>query len=145
MFSGDMPTDNATLKIVTNREVLAIQERSIRNKQLSNVAKCSSSNDSYVCSEVIWVADCIDDPDHVKYVAFFWTGSGNATIDLPIVQLGKKFTNGAPVFVRDLWRNEDLPQVTGGSLVANLRSHDVLLLRVSLNKWRRPREDGHEV
>jgi alpha-galactosidase len=133
MFSGDMPTDDATLKIVTNREVLAIQDHSVNNKQLSNVAKCSSySNDSYACSEVIWVADCSDDPtNHGKYVAFFWTGSGNTTIKLPVVQLGGSFTTGKPVIVRDLWRNEDLPRVTDGSLVANLGPHDVLLLRVS--------------
>lgn len=133
MFSGDMPTDDATLKIVTNREVLAIQDHSVNNKQLSNVAKCSSySNDSYACSEVIWVADCSDDPtNHGKYVAFFWTGSGNTTIKLPVVQLGGSFTTGKPVIARDLWRNEDLPRVTDGSLVANLGPHDVLLLRVS--------------
>ena len=132
MFSGDMPTDDATLKIVTNREVLAIQERSVGNRQLSNVAKCSSSNESYACSEVIWVADCSDDPQHGKYVAFFWTGTGNTTIVLPLGKLGGIFTGGRQsVIARDLWRNEDLPRVTGGSLVADLGSHDVLLLRVS--------------
>jgi hypothetical protein len=132
MFSGDLPTDNATLKIVTNEEVLAIQEHSQNNRQLSNVAKCGSSNESYVCSEVIWVADRSDgDTDDGKYVAFFWTGSGNTTIVLELSQLGGAFANAQAVSVRDLWRKEDMPHVIDGSLAAKLGPHDVLLLRVA--------------
>ena len=78
---------------------------------------------------MIWVADCSDDPKHGKYVAIFWTGSGNTTIIMPVADLG--FASEKPLIVRDLWRKEDLPGVTDGSLVANLGSHDVLLLRVS--------------
>ena len=52
-----MPTDEATLKIVTNSEVLAIQESSTNGREVSNVAHCNATAAAYKCNEVVWAAD----------------------------------------------------------------------------------------
>ena len=71
MFSGDMPTTDATLKIVTNAEVLAIQESSSGGHEVSNVLgpNCSHPPAAYQCNQVVWAAE---DGSGGHYLAVFW-------------------------------------------------------------------------
>lgn len=128
MFSGDMPTDEATLKIVTNQEVLAIQTSSSNNRQVYNKAQCVHITDeSYQCSEVVWAAD---DGAGGQYVAVFWTGlsaNRNVTVSLSAVR-----SSGQGAKVRELWKGVDLPPVAaGGSLTVTLQGGDVALFQLS--------------
>lgn len=123
---GDMPTDDATLKIVTNLEVLAIQESSTKGREVSNVARCEAPVAAYKCNEVVWAAE---DGVGGQYVAIFWTGSGNRTVRVSLAGIR---SSGAKV--RDLWKLQDTQAVAaGGSLTAHLLSGDVALLRLSSN------------
>ena len=126
MFSGDMPTDDATLKIVTNTEVLAIQESSSGGHELSNVLgpNCTHAIAEYQCNEVVWAAD---DGAGGHYLAVFWTGGGNVTASVP---LSKVHAGGAKV--RDLWKQRDLPPLSaGGSLRVDLQGGDVGLFHLT--------------
>ena len=119
-----MPTDEATLKIVTNSEVLAIQESSTNGREVSNVAHCNATAAAYKCNEVVWAAD---DGAGGQYVAVFWTGTGSRTIHIPLVGI-----RSSSAHVRDLWKHQDLePVVAGGTLVAHLLGGDVALFRLS--------------
>jgi hypothetical protein len=130
MFSGDMPTDEATLKIVTNTKVLAIQHASRNNRQISNVVAaatspggCKAANTSYKCNEVVWAAD---DGSGGQYVALFWTGSGNRTVTVPVVSV-----RSSAATVHDLWNGEKSEVEAGGSLTAHLQGGDVALFRLT--------------
>ena len=132
-FSGDMPTDEATLRIVTNTEVLAIQHSSRNNQQLSNTVAavasaggCKTANTTFECNEVVWVAD---DGSGGQYVALFWTGAGNRTISTPIAVVRSSAAN---VHVRDLWARKDVGRVeAGGLLTAHLQGGDVALFHLT--------------
>ena len=119
-----MPTDDATLKIVTNSEVLAIQESSTNGREVTNVAHCNATAAAYTCNEVIWAAD---DGAGGQYVAAFWTGTGSRTVHVPLAKI-----RSSSAHVRDLWKLQDLEPITaGGSLVAHLLAGDVALFRLS--------------
>ena len=119
-----MPTDDATLKIVTNVEVLAIQESSTNGREVSNTARCNVSAAAYKCNEVVWAAD---DGAGGQYVAVFWTGTGSRTVHVPIAGI-----RASGAHVRDLWKLQDLaPVAAGGSLAVQLLGGDVALFRLS--------------
>ena len=112
-----MPTDDATVKIVTNEEVLAIQTSSSNNRQVSNkvpqgIQQCVNiTAESYECSEVVWVAD---DGAGGQYVAVFWTGlSANRTVTVPLSAVRG---SGQGAKVRELWGGADLPPVADRGL-----------------------------
>eukprot|EP01052_Picozoa_sp_SAG31_P037895 SAG31_NODE_4967_length_2829_cov_3.589744_3_plen_126_part_00 len=119
-----MPTDDATLKIVTNAEVLAIQQSSTNGREVSNVVRCDAPTAAYKCNEVVWAAD---DGVGGQYIAAFWTGFGSRTVRIPLASIR---SSGA--HVRDLWKLQDLkPVAPGGSLVAHLLGGDVALFRLT--------------
>ena len=119
-----MPTDDATLKIVTNVEVLAIQESSTNGREVTNVVRCNAPAAAYKCNEVVWSAD---DGAGGQYVAVFWTGTGPRTVHVPLVGIR---SSGA--HVRDLWKLQDLgPVAPGGSLVPQLLGGDVALFHLT--------------
>jgi len=114
--------DEATLALVTNDDVLAVDQQSRNNRQLF-------AHDGYIA----WVADVPGSPD--KYLAIFNTndppktdgataGDGGATISIPLAQLG--FEGGGSV--RDLWRREDLGNVSG-DLTPRIAGHGAALYR----------------
>jgi hypothetical protein len=139
MFGGDMPSnDDFTLKLITNDEVLAVNQRSTGGHELFN-------RDGLVA----WVADVPDSQD--KYLALFNPGAaparrgrrgrrqagGDASGSQPappeakevratFVELGL----AGPCRVRDLWEKNDLGEFNDG-FAAQIRPHGAGLYRVS--------------
>jgi len=106
MHGGDLTaTDDLTLSLLTNDEVLAVNQRSENNRQLFR------TEDGLIA----WVADVPGSPD--KYLALFNTRDAGketprgATVPIP-VRLTDLGFNG-PVKVRDLWAKKDLDRVSG--------------------------------
>jgi len=138
IYGGNMPQNDAfTLSLLTNDEVLAVNQKSTNNKQVFNQD-----------NKVAWVADVPDSKD--KYVALFNTspapaggargGRGGAPAAAPAIpqiadpvaikvtldELGLK----GPVTVRDLWNRKDPGPMTD-AVAATVNSHGAVLYRVS--------------
>jgi alpha-galactosidase len=115
MFGGHLPDNDAfTLWLITNDEVLAVDQRSTGGRQLS-----ANGN------QIVWVADA--SAPRAKYVAFFNIGdTEEERIHLDWTDLGLT----GPCEVRDLWARKDIGRVTGGSTVA-VRPHGSVLYRVT--------------
>jgi alpha-galactosidase len=133
MFGGDLPSnDEFTLKLITNDEVLAINQHSTGGRELWNREGLAA-----------WVADAPESQD--KYLAFFNIGdaprrgrgrrgrrsgaeaaapAGRAPDDV-----GELGFDGA-CRVRDLWAGEDLGEFAD-SFAASIRPHAAGLYRVS--------------
>lgn len=97
MHGGDMTkTDDFTLSLLTNDEVIAVNQHSENNRQLFR------TDDGLIA----WVADIPNSAS--KYLAVFNTRDGKAdeksAIPVALADLG---LNGA-VVVRDLWQKKDL-------------------------------------
>ena len=97
MHGGDMTkTDDFTLSLLTNEEVIAVNQHSANNRQLFR------TDDGLIA----WVADIPNSAS--KYLAVFNTRDGKAnekaTIPVTLADLG---LNGA-VKARDLWQKNDL-------------------------------------
>ena len=114
IHGGDMTQmDAATLAFLTNDEVLAVNQRSTRNRQLYR------SGDL-----VVWTADSEDSGD--KYLALFNTGSASANVPVTLSTLGY---SGA-VQVRSLWDQTELGSFTG-TFSRSIASHGGALYRLS--------------
>lgn len=122
IYGGDMTrTDPATLALLTNDEVLAVNQRSANNRQLFR------GDDGMIA----WIADVPGSAD--KYLAVFNTrdaavaagAAATAPVRVPLADLG--FGGGARV--RDLWRAQDLGTVRG-ALVADVPFHGARLYRI---------------
>jgi hypothetical protein len=63
-----------------------------------------------------------------RYVAVFWTGTGNRTVHVPLT--GIRSTSAT---VRDVWARESLPGVVpaGGALIAHVDAGGAALFRLS--------------
>jgi alpha-galactosidase len=106
MFGGNMPdNDPYTLSLLTNEEVLAVDQDSANNRELS-------AKDGLI----VWAADVPDSKD--KYVALFNTRDpGSVAVTVTWAELGCTGTHE----VRDLWARKDLgpfkdrvsPQIPG--------------------------------
>ncbi len=116
--------DDATVELITNDEVLAVDQRSTNNHQLF-------ARDGFIA----WTADVPDSAD--KYLAVFNTNdprkptdaaveAGVATITIPLADLGLPVAGRA----RDLWRREDLGTVTG-EITPGIVGHGAVLFRLS--------------
>lgn len=141
IMGGNLPrNDDFTLSLLTNDEVLAVNQNSTNNRQLFHTNNA-----------VAWIADVPGSND--RYVALFNTspapvagarrGGGPAAsastsapaadstatqlmeISAQIVDLGFS----GPVKVRDLWNHTDLGVVTG-TLTRTINSHGAGLFRV---------------
>ena len=92
MFGGDLPTnDEFTLSLLTNDEVLAVNQHSANNKQLKNEEGL-----------IVWSADVPDSED--KYVALFNTNDSipsELSVSLTELSISGKYS------VKDLWSKED--------------------------------------
>ena len=98
MMGGDLPTlDAATLELLTNAEVLAVDQHSANNRELFTRG-----------NQVAWTADAPGSRD--KYVAVFNLDDhkpAHVTVRWSELGLSGKCT------VRDLWAKKDLGSVDG--------------------------------
>lgn len=114
MFGGNLPdNDKFTLSLITNKDVLKVNQYSINNHQLSR--------DSDL---IIWTADNPDTDD--KYVAFFNASElPEAEILVKFEQLGLSGTHT----VKDLWTGKKLGKLTG-SFSVSISRHGAGLYRI---------------
>jgi alpha-galactosidase len=114
MFGGHLPSNDAfTLALITNPEVLAIDQDSSGNHQ------------SYAQGDTIaWTADAPG--KRGKYVAVFNIGDDPVDLDLSWADVGVKTGEAA---VRDLWGRKDIG--TAARLQTTLPPHASILYRVS--------------
>ena len=113
MFGGDMKKlDPFTLSLLTNDEVLAVDQNSLNNRPLFDAD-----------GKIAWTADVPGSAD--RYLAVFNTG------DLPVpvaVDLGNiGLTEGGRV--RDLWAHADLGRV-GRAFSPVVNAHGAVLFRI---------------
>ncbi len=113
MFGGDLPqTDAATLELITNARVIAINQRSSNNRLLVDG------------QFPVWAADSPN--PKIKYLALFNRSDHSAAVNLSLSEIGIK-TCG----VTDLWKGQDRG-LTTGNLVRTVPSHGVALLEISV-------------
>ncbi len=97
MFGGDLPTnDEFTFSLLTNDEVLNVNQNSSKNKQLK------AEN-----GLIVWTADVPKTDD--KYVAFFNindTGDSEISVSLEELKISGTYT------IKDLWNKENYGSVT---------------------------------
>ena len=116
IHGGDMTQMDAfTLSLLTNDEVLAVNQHSTHNRQLFR------SGDL-----VAWVADAEGSAD--KYLAIFNTGAAGANVPVDLTVLG--FTGDAQV--RSLWDQSDLGPYDG-TFSPFIAPHGAALFRLSGN------------
>lgn len=121
MHGGDMTkTDDFTLSLLTNDEVLNVNQRSANNRQLFRTSD----------GLIAWIADVPNSGD--KYLAVFNTrnkdAAAEATVNVP-VNLSEAEITGT-VKVRDLWAHKDLPASTG-NFSADVPFHGARLFRLT--------------
>jgi alpha-galactosidase len=107
IFGGDLPSnDDWTKSLITNQEVIDVDQHSSGNQQLFRVG-----------SQVAWVADAPDGKG--KYLALFNMAAGDpAQFEAKLSDLG--FTG--EVTIRDLWFHQDLGKFSG-SFSPSIASH----------------------
>ena len=115
-FGGDLPTsDDFTLSLITNAEVLAVNQQGIRNRELFRNG-----------DQIVWTADVPGTDD--KYLALFNIGDGApAAIGVDFSLLGNKTS----FEVRDLWAGRDLGKFQG-SFQADVNPHAAKLYRLQV-------------
>ena len=114
IFGGDLPSaDAATLALLTNREVLDVDQNSSDNRQILERGNVRA-----------WLADAPGGKD--KYVAVFNLGDAAETTRLGWTELGLQSVNPP---LRDLWRHKNLGRQQ--HLDLTLRPHASALYRVS--------------
>jgi alpha-galactosidase len=113
MFGGDLPSNDAfTLALITNEEVLAINQNS------------SNGHQSYRNGDTVtWTAD--DPQKGAKYVAVFNLADEKRNVKLSWNDVG---VAGSKVAVRDLWARKDLG--TQEEIRTELPPHASVLYRV---------------
>lgn len=101
MFGGDLPSnDDLTLSLITNDEVLAVDQQGAHGRALSEDGE-----------RIIWIADA---GSNAKYVAIFNIGNrepASVQIDFRAAGLPSKCT------LRDLWDHKDLGTIEGGRVL----------------------------
>lgn len=116
MFGGNMPdNDEFTLSLLTNAEVLAVNQDSRNNRELR-------ARDGLI----VWAADVPESKD--KYVALINTrDSGPTEVEIAWSELGLSGTCG----VRDLWAKKDLGSFRD-KFAAELPAHGAGLYRLKI-------------
>lgn len=118
MFGGDLPTnDEFTLSLLTNDEVLAVNQNSANNKQLK------AEN-----GLIVWTADVPGTED--KYVAFF-NINDSVTTEIPVT-LAELGVSGN-YSVKDLWSKENKGSVADKFSVS-VEPHASVLVRFHKEK-----------
>lgn len=121
IHGGDLTrTDPFTLSLLTNDEVLAVNQRSARNRQLFR------TDDGLIA----WAADAQD--GKAKYLAVFdtrdasGTAAGNRTVPVEMAMLGLQ----GQVHVRDLWSRTQMKPVSG-TFKPQVAPHGARLFRLT--------------
>ena len=124
IFGGDMTKlDNFTKEILTNPEMLKVNQHSINNRQVSRNKNL-----------IVWTADVPNSKD--KYVALFNAQSKGENVDFNNAnQVNVKVNFEAigikgKAKVRDLWSHKDLG-IFNGSFGRELPQHGAGLYRIS--------------
>jgi len=114
MLGGYLPeNDSVTYKIITNEEVIAVNQNSENNHEISN------SN-----GIVIWTADVPG--SKAKYLALFNINDGKPVkIDVSLKEIGME----GELPVRDLWAKSDLGKFAGEFSVSVV-AHGCMLMKV---------------
>jgi hypothetical protein len=113
MFGGDLPSNDAfTLSLLTNAEVLAVNQHSSGNRE------CLRRGDL-----IAWQADVPGGKG--KYVAVFNVGGTEQPVDLAWSEFGIR---DGKMKVRDLWLHQELG--AHARLQTKLRPHASALYRV---------------
>ena len=111
---GDLPSlDPATMGLITNDEVLAVDQHSSGNRQVLEEGNLRA-----------WIADVPNSKD--RYIAVFNLGDEVANIELPWSKVG---INAFILHVRDLWTKTSLGEKD--RLLVTLRPHATALYRIS--------------
>jgi hypothetical protein len=115
MFGGDLPSnDEFTLSLLTNDEVLAVNQHSSNNKQLKEENGL-----------IVWTANVPETED--KYVAFFNSNdAGISGISVTLAELGVSGNYS----VKDLWSKEDKGTITD-KFTVSVEPHASVLVRFS--------------
>ena len=112
MMGGHLPENDAlTLQLLTNEEVLAVNQASTRNREVLAEGKA-----------VAWAADAADGG---TYVALFNRGEAAAPVEVPLAKLGLSGT----LDVRDLWKRAPRGEATG-VVRADVEPHGAVLLKL---------------
>jgi hypothetical protein len=113
MMGGHLPENDAlTLELLTNEEVIEVDQASERNREV--LAEGTS---------VVWAADA---PDGGTYVALFNRGETRREVSVPLAVLG---VSGA-FSVRDLWKRAPRGE-TSSRVAAEVDPHGAVLLKLS--------------
>jgi len=114
MFGGDMTRlDDLTLSLLTNDEVLAVDQRSANNRPVFDRG-----------GRAAWVADVPGSPD--KYLALFNATESAAAVVVGLADIGLE----GRATVRDLWAHRDLG-ARATEVSAMLPAHGAGLFRVA--------------
>jgi alpha-galactosidase len=114
IFGGDLPSnDAATNALITNDEVLAVNQHSSGNHQVIEEGNLRA-----------WIADVPGSKDH--YLAVFNLGNDVVNVDLPWSKVG---ISAFILEVRDLWQRTSLGEKD--RLLVTLRPHASALFRIS--------------
>lgn len=117
MFGGDLPSnDAATRALITNDEVLAVDQHSAGNHQAFESGSVRA-----------WTAEIPGSKD--CYVTIFNLGENSASVNLPWSKLG---IAAGSAEIRDLWAKASLGRNV--TVHADLRPHASVLYRVSVLK-----------
>jgi hypothetical protein len=115
MLGGDLPhSDDWTLSLLTNPEVIAVDQESTHNRSLITTN-----------STVIWSADC--GQSRGTYLAIFNRGDSAKDINLEWNEVG--LDSNVRYHVRDLWQHQDLGLAS--FLGVKLRPHASVLYLVT--------------
>jgi hypothetical protein len=115
--------DDWTLSLITNEEIIAVDQASSGNHQLFN-------RDGFIA----WIADVPDSKD--KYLAVFNTrglekNEPAAPVPVPVKFKELDFTGACKV--RDLWQGKDLGEFEG-EFAPRINSHGAGIYRVSASE-----------
>ena len=116
MMGGHLPeTDEATINLLTNAEVLEVNQDCVGGKPLAGADP----------EQPVWISEYPNRGD--KVIALFNLRDAAAEVTVPLASLG--ISSGARV--RDLWSGEDQDALTGITLSRKLPAHGSVLLRVT--------------
>ena len=116
MFGGDLPSNDAfTLSLITNEEVLAVNQRSARNREMFTRE-----------NQISWIADVPGARD--KYLAVFNLDDSSAT---EIKIEWREMALSGKCSVRDLWQKKELG-IFQDEFTARVNPHGAALYKVRM-------------
>ena len=130
MFGGDLPSnDDFTLSLLTNKEVLYVNQHSTNNKQLFNNKDLIAwtADDPKTGDKFLALFNATDKPKGIDNNATL--NSDSTKISITFDQLGFK----GKVTITDLWNHKNLGDFTN-EFAPLIKRHGSGLYRVSVKK-----------